>query len=74
MTTGVGCPGPFDFQGSVYGMIETTVISIITDETAIRNNGENDWTIPDIMDVYEGHLLDRPDRDYYDTRALIILK
>ena len=74
MTTGVGCPGPYDFQGSGYCMIETTVISIITDETAIRNTGENDWTIPDIMDVYEGHLLDRPDRDYYDARALIILK
>lgn len=77
MTTGIGCPAPYDFKGSGYCMIETTRVYIITDETTMQNDttvmipAEGGWGKPDITELSEGRSLDSARSDYYDSRLWI---
>jgi len=80
MTAGIACDAPYNFKGSDYCMIETTGVSIITDESSMRNEttvtvlGENEWSRPNVTVISEGRSLESAQFDYYDSRLWIHMK
>ena len=74
MTAGIGCEAPYEFQGTGYCMIESTVPSIITDETSFPDFNTAGWSSPEVTGVSEGRSFDTASHDYYDARAVILLK